>query len=63
MFDELVDDSYAADIGYFGRDRGNQNADQLHHKFLNIVLGRKLREAVSFFVNRKQGEFCYLRNW
>ena len=56
-FKELVCDSYVAATGYLSRARRNQNSEQLHSTLLNLVLHRKLCEAVRFFCKRESGGF------
>ena len=54
-FDELVNDSCAAAVGYMGRAHGNQNLEQRHCTFSNFVLCGKFFEAVIFFCERESG--------
>ena len=48
VFDKIVCDSYAAATGYLGMDCGNQNVEQRHRMFSDLVLHGKLREDVRF---------------
>ena len=54
-YDKLLFDSYTVATGYLGRDCGNQNAEQLHRKILNLFLGGKLRQAVRFICEQETG--------
>ena len=42
-------------MGYLGRARGNQSADQHHHTFSKLVLRGKLREDVRLVCERELG--------
>ena len=54
-FDKLVFYSYPEATGYLGRYRENQNTEQRHCKLFDLVLRRKLCEAIRFFCKQELG--------
>ena len=57
FFDELVCDSYAAATGYLGRAEGNKSKEQRYCTLSNVVLGKKLRNAVRLVCEPELGGF------
>ena len=60
-FDELVNDSYTTTNWYSGRAHWNQDAEQCHRTFSNLVLRGKLCEAVIFVCEQETGVFLSLK--
>ena len=56
-FDELVKDMHNSAMGCLGKARGTKTMDECHRTFLNLVMKRKLREAVRFVFEREKGVF------
>ena len=54
-FDELVKDTYNYAMGYLGKDRRNQEEEQHHKTFSNLVLKGKLCKAVRLVCDREKG--------
>ena len=54
-FDEHVNNSYTAAMGYPGKARGTQSMEKHHHTFSKKFLRGKLREAVRFVCKQKTG--------
>ena len=54
-FDELVQYMYNSAMVYIGKSCGNQNEEQRHIMFSNLVLKGKLYKAVRFVCDREEG--------
>ena len=48
---------------YLGKSRGTQTQDQHHRTFSNLILRRKVQEAIWFFCERDTGGFLIPGYW
>ena len=62
FYNELIQDFYGTAASYSGKARGNQNWEQRHHTFTNLIMRGKLREAVQFICDQETGGFLPA-NW